>query len=65
VCEFVALTEAAVEACDGLDGVLDGVVAAHGLCEFDPITVVGKNITCEGKAHQISRGAVKVAKAVW
>ena len=65
VCESVALTKAAVEACDGLDGVKDGIVAAHGLCEFDPISVVGNNITCDGKPHQISRGAAKVVKAVW
>lgn len=65
VCEFIALTAAAVEACDELDGMKDGVVAAYGLCDFDPISVVGNNITCDGEPHQISRGAAKVAKAVW
>lgn len=65
VCEFNALTAAAIEACDELDGVKDGVVSAHGLCQFDPVSVVGNNITCDGKAHQISRGAAKIAKAVW
>lgn len=65
VCESTAIYEAAVEACDELDGVKDGIVAAHGLCEFDPISVVGKNIDCDGKPHQISRGAAKVMKALW
>lgn len=64
-CEFKAITDAAIEACDGLDGIKDGLVAAHGQCKFDPDVLVGKKIQCEGKAHKVSQEAVTVAKEVW
>ena len=47
-CEFDALTKAAIDACDGLDGVKDGIVSAPELCNshFDPASLVGKDIPC-------------------
>lgn len=66
-CEFEALTDAAIEACDELDGVKDGLVAAHGQCAFDPDSVVGKKIHCGdgGKTHKISQAAATIAKEFW
>ena len=66
-CEFDAITAAAVEACDELDGIKDGVVSAHGQCAFDASTVVGRKITCNGssKDHKISREAAQVAQETW
>lgn len=71
-CELEALRLAAIEACDGLDGVKDGVVAEYGLCfdEFDPFSHVGEEIDCgstdagEGKM-KISGDAAAVANASW
>lgn len=68
-CEFEAITAAAIEACDELDGVKDGIISAPGLCTFTGTEVVGKVFTCihDGIPSQrkISAGAVKIAQAAW
>ena len=41
MCRFTAATDAAVKACDGNDGVTDGVISDPTRCTFDPGTLVG------------------------
>ena len=41
-CKFEAATAAAIEACDTVDGVKDGVIDDPTRCSFDPKTLVGK-----------------------
>ena len=64
-CEIDATTEAAVEACDGGDGVLDGIVSLPGLCKFDALSVVGKEFECNGEKRRFSRQAAEIVNAVW
>lgn len=66
-CEFKALTSAAIKACDQLDGVADGIIAAPGLCHFDPHTVVGQPFKCSdtGADLKISSEAATIALAAW
>ena len=65
-CEFDTITEAAIEACDELDGVKDGLVSAHGQCNFDASIVVGKKIDCnDSKGHTISKEAAQIAQETW
>lgn len=64
-CELLAITKAAIEACDELDGVKDGVVAAQGLCDFDATTVVGQKFDCEGNSRKISKSAANIANEIW
>lgn len=64
-CELHAITAAAIEACDELDGIKDGLVSAHGQCSFDPSSLVGKKIDCNGKPHQVSREAATIASKTW
>ncbi|KAH6660913.1 Tannase/feruloyl esterase [Truncatella angustata] len=69
-CEIQAITAAAISACDGLDGVLDGIIGEADLClkQFDPFKVVGTTITCAEKSNstvQISNTAAKVVNATW
>ena len=40
-CELSAINDAAVQACDGLDGMVDGVLARPDLCKFQASSVVG------------------------
>jgi Tannase and feruloyl esterase len=56
-----------VAACDELDGVTDGIIAAPGLCDFDPLTVVGQAFTCadNGTNLTISSEAAIIALAAW
>jgi hypothetical protein len=65
-CELGAIAAAAVEACDKLDGVVDGIVAAPGLCNFDANSMIGKEITCKGDTTaKVSASAVKIAEETW
>lgn len=64
-CELNAITAAAIEACDELDGVKDGIVAAHGQCKFDPLSVVGQKYDCEGDSRKITKEAAQIAAVVW
>jgi feruloyl esterase len=47
-CEVAALTAAAIDACDGLDGFVDGVISDPDACDFDPVNLVGTTIECPG-----------------
>ncbi len=66
-CEFEAITAAAIAACDALDGVEDGIIAAPGLCQFDPYTMVGQTFNCSttGTFTTVSAEAATVALAAW
>ncbi|CAK4021952.1 Hypothetical predicted protein [Lecanosticta acicola] len=64
-CELDAITQAAIEECDGLDGVIDGIIAAHGQCRFNADSVLGKEFECGKEKRKISKEAVEVAKATW
>lgn len=69
-CELEAITAAAVTACDGLDGVVDGLISDPDTCvaSFDPTSLVGStidNCTQTGGPITISAGAAKLASALW
>jgi feruloyl esterase len=64
-CELKAITKAAIEACDGLDGVVDGLVSAPGLCKFNATSVVGQKYDCEGDERTITSAAAEIANAAW
>lgn len=64
-CEFEAITAAAIKACDGLDGVLDGIISLPELCKFDAKTLVGSSFACEQTELLISKEAAEIANAVW
>ncbi|KAI5468019.1 Tannase/feruloyl esterase [Mariannaea sp. PMI_226] len=65
-CEFTELAKAAIEACDGLDGVVDGVISDPSACDLDPFSMVGKRIECSDEEDvKISREAAMIANATW
>lgn len=64
-CELLAMTAKAIEACDGLDGVVDGIISLPSLCEFDAGTLVGSSFTCEGVELAFSAEAAEVVNAAW
>jgi pimeloyl-ACP methyl ester carboxylesterase len=45
-CKLAEATNAAVEACDALDGVSDGILDDPRECDFDPISLVGIDMPC-------------------
>lgn len=65
-CELNAISKAAIETCDELDGVKDGVISAPRQCTFDPYSVVGQKYECkEGDIRKITKEAAEVAAIVW
>ncbi|KAE9369106.1 tannase and feruloyl esterase [Stipitochalara longipes BDJ] len=65
-CEMEAIANATVKACDKLDGVEDGIIAAPGLCNFHSQTLIGKEVRCKDDSTvKISDGAVAVAEETW
>jgi hypothetical protein len=64
-CEFEAFTEAAIEACDGADGVVDGVIGDPLRCGFDPAELVGTQVLCDGEETTISAETAEVVRKIW
>ncbi|KAK0622323.1 Tannase/feruloyl esterase [Immersiella caudata] len=64
-CELDALSAAAVNACDELDGVRDGIISHPGICTFDPRTMAGNPFDCNGVPSTFSKIATEVAHAAY
>ena len=64
-CELEYLTYAAIRACDGLDGLEDGVVSRPDLCNFDAESLVGTHNICPGKENYVTSQAAQIANAIW
>ncbi|KAL1306768.1 hypothetical protein AAFC00_005431 [Neodothiora populina] len=65
-CEFSAIVNATLAACDNLDGVVDGIISRPDICTFNISSVAGKQVTCpDGSSTTVSSAAVKVAKATY
>ncbi|OAL52777.1 tannase and feruloyl esterase [Pyrenochaeta sp. DS3sAY3a] len=72
-CELEALRAAAMEACDALDGVRDGIMQDPGACTFDPWSMLGRSVDCSDSGSggggnvtaKVSEIAIKVAEGEW
>ncbi|KAJ6099576.1 tannase and feruloyl esterase [Penicillium canescens] len=64
-CEVDAFTKAAVEACDLLDGVKDGIISIPDRCHINASDFIGKNYTCNGVQQTFSASSAKVVQAAW
>ncbi|KJX93385.1 hypothetical protein TI39_contig4323g00005 [Zymoseptoria brevis] len=64
-CELLAIRDFAITACDDLDGVRDGIIAAPGDCTFSPFSVVGQPYTCDGEDRNITPEAAEIAAVTW
>lgn len=68
-CELTYLTTQAVAMCDGLDGVLDGLIAEPEMCLelFNASDFVGDSFSCSdtGLNMTLSSAAAAVAEATW
>lgn len=45
-CKYTRATEAAIAACDGIDGVTDGIIDDPRRCDYDPQALVGTATDC-------------------
>ncbi|MFF7069578.1 tannase/feruloyl esterase family alpha/beta hydrolase [Streptomyces pseudovenezuelae] len=64
-CEFTAFTNAAVKACDSLDGVKDGLVNDASRCDFDPRRLIGTKVLCQGEELTITAADATVVRKIW
>lgn len=67
-CEFEAITTAAIAACDGADGVVDGIIgdATECLATFDPFQMVGKPYNCTKIGNiNVTAEAASIIQATW
>jgi Tannase and feruloyl esterase len=61
-CKLTAATAAAVAACDGMDGVKDGVIEDPKRCAYDPQPLVG---TSAGECGAFTEADVNVIRKLW
>jgi feruloyl esterase len=61
-CKLAAATQAAISACDGLDGVKDGVIEDPRRCTFDPKALVG---TSAGECGTFTELDVDIIRKLW
>lgn len=61
-CELAWVVNNLIEACDGLDGLVDGLISAPALCSLEAQSLVGKSYVCEddGSARTFSAKAADV-----
>jgi hypothetical protein len=64
-CELDAITKAAIAACDELDGVQDNVISDLGNCRFDPFSVAGSKVQCDGQEITITASVAAVVQKIW
>jgi len=61
-CKLAAATTAAITACDGIDGVKDGVIEDPGRCTFDPKTLIG---TSSGECDAFTQADADIIRKIW
>ncbi|MFF2613935.1 tannase/feruloyl esterase family alpha/beta hydrolase [Kitasatospora sp. NPDC058046] len=64
-CAFKAFTDAAVAACDPLDGAEDKLVNDASRCDFDPRRLIGTTVVCDGKELTITAADAAVVRKIW
>ncbi|KAH7378565.1 feruloyl esterase B [Cadophora sp. MPI-SDFR-AT-0126] len=63
-CEFESFQNASIKACDGLDGVKDGIISDASNCNFDPYKLIGQVIRCGQKTIKISPQTAEIVQKI-
>jgi feruloyl esterase len=61
-CKMAAAVAAAIEACDGIDGVKDGVIEDPERCKFDPKALIGKSA---GDCGMFTAADTSIIQKLW
>lgn len=64
-CVFDAYYKATLEYCDPLDGAKDGLISNLGACNYDPHSLVGREIDCGDHAVAISTAFADAVSLIW
>jgi hypothetical protein len=63
-CEFDFFRQKAMEDCDMIDGVSDGIITDPEVCDFDPLHVVGKTFYCDGKEGEVTPAMAGIVQKI-
>lgn len=63
-CEFNYFRQKALENCDMIDGVSDGVISEPNLCDFDPLHLISQVFYCENKPVEVSRTMANIVQRI-
>ncbi|KAF2679769.1 tannase-domain-containing protein [Lentithecium fluviatile CBS 122367] len=63
-CELDFFLQKAIESCDMLDGVSDGIITDPDVCDFDPLHMIGKTFYCDGKEGEITQAMADVVRRI-
>lgn len=61
-CELEYFTACAIEQCDELDGIKDGIITEPDLCQFDPYRIVGDMVQCGGETLTIREATARIVE---
>jgi pimeloyl-ACP methyl ester carboxylesterase len=64
-CELEFFRQVAIDTCDNLDGVEDGVLNDPASCHIDARTFVNRTLDCDGKDLTVSLEAANVVNDIW
>ncbi|KAH6712499.1 Tannase/feruloyl esterase [Leptodontidium sp. MPI-SDFR-AT-0119] len=64
-CELDGFTAAATKACDELDNVKDGIIAAPELCHYDPHSSIGQSFDCHNITKTLTAQGANVVAKIW
>ncbi|MEU7532189.1 tannase/feruloyl esterase family alpha/beta hydrolase [Saccharothrix sp. NPDC042600] len=64
-CVLTAFRQAAIAACDPDDGVTDGIVDRPDECSYDPRTLVGAKVLCDGRETTVTAQDAEVVRKIW
>lgn len=66
-CEFEFAAAAVIKACDGLDGLIDGIISAPALCAFQAQSLVGQTYVCgeDDSTRTFNQKAATVVDKTW
>ncbi len=64
-CQEEAIVIAVVNACDGLDGLVDGIISAPAKCDFQLQSLVGQQFDCNGTTETWTQGLADVVDKIW
>jgi pimeloyl-ACP methyl ester carboxylesterase len=60
-CKLAVASQAAVDHCDGLDGLVDGLLEDPRRCDFDPSTLIGTSTDC----GEFTEADARVIQMTW
>ncbi|MET8854307.1 tannase/feruloyl esterase family alpha/beta hydrolase [Amycolatopsis sp. NPDC004625] len=64
-CVLSAFRTAAIQACDANDGVTNGIVDRPDECGYDPRSLVGTKVVCDGHEFTVTAADAEVMRKIW